>query len=157
MEESFVAESRILKATINACFYCVHNFHRLRSELGIIVSVFHQYLNVPNTKTTLDQYLLVIQYYIRKPDILTGHVEVLDTSIVLRVPRELVVRPLLLHPHVGGQNLSPHVLQHVICEQSLSQLLVLTTPITWDNLSLMWTVSLSELLATGRINLENEK
>ena len=120
MEESFVTESRILKATTNACFYCVHNFHRLRSELGIIVSVFHQYLNEPNTKTNLD--LLVVQYYIRKPDILTGHMEVLDSSIVLRVPGELVVRPLLLHPHVGGQDLSPHVLKHVICDQSLSQL-----------------------------------
>ena len=89
------------------------------SEL-LYLSVFHQYLNVANTKTILD--LLVIQYYIRKPDILTGHVEVLDSSIVLRVPGELVVRPLLLHPHVGGQDLSPHVLQHVICDQSLSQL-----------------------------------
>ena len=58
-------------------------------------------------------YLLVVEHDVRQPDVLAGHVEELDPAVVLRVPGELVVSPLLLHPHVGRQDLPPHVLGSV--------------------------------------------
>ena len=33
----------------------------------------------------------------------------LDPSVVARLPLELVVHPLLLHPHIGNHNLPFHV------------------------------------------------
>ena len=54
---------------------------------------------------------LIIKDNVREPDVLTGNMEVFHASVSLGVPGQLVVGPLLLNPDVGGQNLSPHVLQ----------------------------------------------
>ena len=52
---------------------------------------------------------LVVQHNVWQPDVVGGHVEVLDAAVVRGVPLELVVDPLLLHPHVGDHDLPLHV------------------------------------------------
>ena len=52
---------------------------------------------------------LVVQHNVWQPDVVGGHVEVLDAAVVGGVPLELVVDPLLLHPHVGDHDLPLHV------------------------------------------------
>ena len=101
--------------------------------------------------------LLIVEDNVRQPDVLTRHVEELDPAVVLGVPGELVVLPLLLHPHVSGQDLAPHVLDTGDSDNSSNENNwgPLTTPITCESFSLMCTVSLSELFATGRISLRN--
>ena len=62
------------------------------------------------------EYLLVIEDNVREPDVSGGNMETVDPSVLLRVPAELVVVPVLLYPQVGRHHLLPQVLQ-----QQLSQ------------------------------------
>ena len=39
--------------------------------------------------------LLIIEHDVRQPDVLAGHVKVLDAPVVRGVPRQLVVSPFL--------------------------------------------------------------
>ena len=52
---------------------------------------------------------LVVQHNVWQPDVVGGNMEVLDAAVVRGVPLELVVDPLLLHPHVGDHDLPLHV------------------------------------------------
>ena len=52
---------------------------------------------------------LVVQHNVWQPDVVGGNMEVLDAAVVCGVPLELVVDPLLLHPHVGDHDLPLHV------------------------------------------------
>ncbi len=47
---------------------------------------------------------------------LRGHEQHVYPSVVLRVPHQLVVHPLLLHPHVGGHYLILEVDVHQLGE-----------------------------------------
>lgn len=55
-------------------------------------------------------FLLVEQDNVRKPDVLRGNIEGLDTAVILRVPLELVILPGLLNPNVGSHHLVLEVL-----------------------------------------------
>ena len=58
--------------------------------------------------------LLVIKHDVREPDVSGGNMQTVDPSVLLRVPAELVVVPVLLYPQVGRHHLLPQVLQHKI-------------------------------------------
>ena len=58
------------------------------------------------------KYLLVVEHDVGPPDVVAGHVELLDASVLQRVPLELVVAPELLHPQVGRHDLVLQVLKH---------------------------------------------
>ena len=54
--------------------------------------------------------LLVIKHDVREPDVSGGNMETVDPSVLLRVPPQLVVVPVLLYPQVGRHHLLPQVL-----------------------------------------------
>ena len=54
--------------------------------------------------------LLVIQDDVRSPDVVTRHMQHLNSAILLGVPLQLVVAPVLLHPQVGRHDLVLQVL-----------------------------------------------
>ena len=59
----------------------------------------------------LGVFLLVVKHDIRSPDVVTGHVELLHPTVLVRVPLQLVVPPELLHPQVGRHYLVLEVLK----------------------------------------------
>ena len=54
--------------------------------------------------------LLVIKHDVWEPDVGGGHVEAVHAPVLLRVPSELVIKPVLLYPQVSGHHLLPEVL-----------------------------------------------
>ena len=54
---------------------------------------------------------LVVEHDVRSPDVVTGHVKHLNPSILLGVPLQLVVTPVLLHPQVGRHDLVLQILK----------------------------------------------
>ena len=55
--------------------------------------------------------LLVVEDDVWQPDVCGGDVETVDAAVLLRVPAELVVVPVLLYPQVGRHHLLPEVLK----------------------------------------------
>ena len=55
--------------------------------------------------------LLVVQNDVRSPDVICGDVETLHSSVLLRVPHQLVIPPELLNPQIGCHNLVLQVLK----------------------------------------------
>ena len=54
---------------------------------------------------------LVVEHDVWSPDVVAGHVEHLDPAVLLGVPLQLVVAPVLLHPQVGRHDLVLQVLK----------------------------------------------
>ena len=54
--------------------------------------------------------LLVIEDDVRQPDVSGGNMETVPPAVLLRVPAQLVVVPVLLYPQVGRHHLLPQVL-----------------------------------------------
>ena len=54
---------------------------------------------------------LVVEHDVRSPDVISWHVETLDPAILLGVPGQLVVTPVLLHPQVGRHDLVLQILK----------------------------------------------
>ena len=54
---------------------------------------------------------LVVEDNVRSPDVISRHVETLDPPVLLWVPLQLVVAPVLLHPQVGRHDLVLEVLK----------------------------------------------
>ena len=59
---------------------------------------------------------LVVEDNVRSPDVISGYVETLDPSILLGLPGQLVVAPVLLHPQVGRHDLVLQILKSVECQ-----------------------------------------
>ena len=58
--------------------------------------------------------ILVIKHDVREPDVSGGNMQTVNPTVLLRVPAELVVVPVLLYPQVGRHHLLPQVLkQHL--------------------------------------------
>ena len=53
---------------------------------------------------------LVVKDNVREPDVGGGHVEAVHAPVLLGVPAELVVKPVLLDPEVSRHHLLPEVL-----------------------------------------------
>ena len=53
---------------------------------------------------------LVVEHDVREPDVGGGHVEAVHAPVLLGVPAELVVKPVLLDPEVSRHHLLPEVL-----------------------------------------------
>ena len=53
---------------------------------------------------------LVVEDNVWSPDVIRRHVETLDPAILLRLPGQLVVAPVLLHPQVSRHDLILQVL-----------------------------------------------
>ena len=56
---------------------------------------------------------LVVEDNVWSPDVIRRHVETLDPAILLRLPGQLVVAPVLLHPQVGRHDLVLQILKSV--------------------------------------------
>ena len=56
-------------------------------------------------------FLLVVEDDVRSPDVVRRYVKHVDPAILSRVPLELVVSPVLLHPQVGRHDLVLQVLK----------------------------------------------
>ena len=54
---------------------------------------------------------LVVEDNVWSPDVIRRHVETLDPAILLRLPGQLVVAPVLLHPQVGRHDLVLQILK----------------------------------------------
>ena len=64
----------------------------------------------PSTELNIIYRSLVVEHDVRSPDVVAGHVEHLDPAVLLGVPLQLVVAPVLLHPQVGRHDLVLQVL-----------------------------------------------
>ena len=53
---------------------------------------------------------LVVEHDVREPDVGGGHVEAVHAPVLLRVPAELVIKPVLLDPEVSRHHLLAEVL-----------------------------------------------
>ena len=58
---------------------------------------------------------LVVEDNVWSPDVVSWHVQTLDPAILLGLPGQLVVSPVLLHPQVGRHNLVLQILKSVEC------------------------------------------
>ena len=72
-------------------------------------------------KYTLDSTLdsLVVEHDVREPDVGGGHVKAVHAPVLLGVPPELVIKPVLLDPQVGSHHLLAEVLgelHFIICD-----------------------------------------
>ena len=56
--------------------------------------------------------LLVVEDDVREPDVGGGNMETVPPAVLLGVPAQLVVVPVLLYPQVGRHHLLTEVLQH---------------------------------------------
>ena len=54
--------------------------------------------------------LLVVEDDVREPDVGGGNMETVHPAVLLGVPAQLVVVPVLLYPQVGRHHLLPQVL-----------------------------------------------
>ena len=54
---------------------------------------------------------LVVKDDIRAPDVISWHVEALDSPVLLGIPHQLVIPPELLNPQIGCHNLVLQVLK----------------------------------------------
>ena len=61
-----------------------------------------------STLFTLDS--LVVEHDVWEPDVGGGHVEAVHAPVLLGVPPELVIKPVLLDPQVGSHHLLAEVL-----------------------------------------------
>ena len=59
----------------------------------------------------IDFFLLVVEDNVWSPDVVSGHMKILDAAILIRVPHQLVVTPVLLYPQVGGHYLILQILE----------------------------------------------
>ena len=60
---------------------------------------------------TVGWYSLVVEDDVGEPDVGGGHVEAVDPAVLLGVPPQLVVKPVLLDPQVGRHHLLPQILK----------------------------------------------
>ncbi len=60
---------------------------------------------------TASTFSLVVEHDVRPPDVVGGHVQHVDAAVLRRVPLQLVVVPVLLHPQVRRHDLVLQVLK----------------------------------------------
>ena len=62
---------------------------------------------------------LVIQHDVWEPDVCGGDMEAVHSPVLLGVPPELVIKPILLDPEVGRHNLLAEILKGKHCGDNL--------------------------------------
>ena len=72
-----------------------------------MVGAFSNYISL----ILSDWFSLVVEHDVGEPDVGGGHVEAVDPAVLLGVPPQLVVKPVLLDPQVGRHHLLPQILE----------------------------------------------
>ena len=90
---------------------------RLAGHKNSYVATFEvdcQWSEVVGDTLSNDGGSLVVEDNVWSPDVIRRHVETLDPAILLRLPGQLVVAPVLLHPQVGRHDLVLQILKSVL-------------------------------------------